>query len=122
MRQKNILKRLALVLLATVAIVIVNIGALAIFFYSKGQVDFSSITSSLWFMLMLEGPLIALMGCLMIIPMGGYTGGPSGGRGIPRRHYIPPERGKKSFPYAYDMIAVGILLFVLSLIVSLANL
>jgi len=116
MRWRDILKRLAMVLLAMVAIVIVNIGALGIFLYSKG-LSLSNIASYLWFLIMLEGLLIALMGCFMIMQIGGFTGGASGGRGIPGRYYIPPERRKKSSLYAYYLIAVGVLLFVSSWIV-----
>lgn len=117
MRQRVILKRLALILLATIAIAVVNTGALAILLYSRRQLSFSNIASSLWFLLMLEGLFVALIGCFMTMPIGGITGGPSGGRGIPGRFYIPPERSKKSSRYAYDVIIVGILLFVLSFIV-----
>ena len=117
MRRREIFKKLAMILVAIVTIVVVDIGTLAIFLSSKGPLNFSNITSSLWFLLMLEGLFIALIGCFMIMPIGGSTGIRTGGGGIPGR-YFPSEKSKKTSPYAYDVIAIGILLFVSGLIVS----
>lgn len=114
-------KRLILILSAVVVILIVDVGLLAIFLHFNGKLCFSSLLSYLWILLMFEGTIIILVGCFMMMPLAGFSGSGSGGRGVPRI-YIPPKYPKESSQHGFHVLIAGIIIFILGWIIYFINL